>query len=57
VFEPFFPTKDDGTGLGLAITYGIVERHHGTVDVASQPGLGTTFRLTIRSMNEGRADA
>jgi two-component system NtrC family sensor kinase len=57
LFEPFFTTKDDGTGLGLAITYGIVERHHGTVDVASQPGLGTTFRLTIRSMNEGRADA
>lgn len=57
LFEPFFTTKDDGTGLGLAITYGIVERHGGTVDVTSRRGEGTTFRLTIRSMREGRADA
>src|SRR5262249_55718159 len=43
---PFFTTKDDlGMGLGLAVSYGIIRRHEATVDVASQIGMGTTFRL------------
>jgi signal transduction histidine kinase len=47
VFDPFFTTKKDGTGLGLAITYRIIENHRGVIRVASQPGKGTTFVITI----------
>ncbi len=47
IFDPFFTTKKDGTGLGLAITYRIIENHHGSVRVVSQPGEGTTFVVTL----------
>jgi PAS domain S-box-containing protein len=47
IFEPFFTTKSNGTGLGLSISYGIVQEHHGTVDVQSRPHEGTTFILTL----------
>jgi len=47
IFDPFFTTKPEGTGLGLSISHGIVHDHHGTVDVESPVGEGTTFTLTF----------
>lgn len=49
VFEPFFTTKasDRGTGLGLFICYGIIEKHGGTIDVASTRDKGTQFRICL----------
>jgi signal transduction histidine kinase len=49
VFDPFFTTKDvgQGTGLGLSISHGIVLAHGGTLEAESEPGVGTTFRITL----------
>lgn len=54
IFEPFFTTKNvgEGTGLGLSITFGIIEKHKGSIQVESEPGKGTEFIIQI-PMNLG----
>ncbi len=52
IFEPFFTTKEKGTGLGLAISKQIIEQHHGSINMTSTPGVGTTVTVRLPQDSE-----
>ena len=60
IFEPFYTTKGvgKGSGQGLAIAYSvIVDKHHGTIDVDSEPGKGTTFTIRLSMITSNKSEA
>jgi len=56
LFTPFFTTKQigKGTGLGLAVAYGIIKMHHGSIEVRSTVGKGTTFEIALPRVQPGK---
>ena len=53
IFEPFFTTKEigKGTGLGLSTSYGIVQSHHGNIEMESEVNVGTVFTILLPISN------
>ena len=58
IFEPFFTTKDPGkgTGLGLSVSHGTIEAHRGTIEVSSEVGEGTEFRICLPTRSRKQID-
>ena len=52
IFDPYFSSKENGTGLGLTSSYSIVLRHSGSIDVTSECGRGSTFRVLLPASDE-----
>lgn len=58
LFDPFFTTKGKaGTGMGLAVSFGIIRRHEGSIEVDSEPGRGTTFKISLPKVMAETEDA
>ena len=59
IFDPFYTSKPigRGTGLGLAIAYSIVSKHHGRIEVGSEVGVGTTFRVVLPVVQPAAGEA
>ena len=52
LFEPFTTTKEKGLGLGLVICYDIIQKHHGHIEVESEPGEGAAFIIWLPACRE-----
>ena len=57
VFDPFFSTRPDGSGLGLAISYQIIHEHGGFIDLESEVGKGTSFRVHLALKDGGKGES
>ena len=58
LFDPFFTTKGKaGTGMGLAVSFGIIRRHEGSIEVDSEPGRGTTFKISLPKVSPASTTA
>ena len=56
IFDPFFSTKPTGTGLGMAIARRIIERHHGSIEIESEEGQGSSVTLILPACADEKKD-